>query len=120
MSRCVNVTVWGFTDADSWVPNTFPGYGAATPYDENYQPKPATTASRRRSAAAAAAPLRRRLTAPGRQITLAWNATCTQSGAAVSSTNASYNGTVSDGGSVTSGFNASWSGSNPVPMVSLG
>ncbi|MEU3859096.1 endo-1,4-beta-xylanase [Streptomyces sp. NPDC028722] len=38
---CANVTVWGFTDADSWVPGTFPGYGAATPYDENYQPKPA-------------------------------------------------------------------------------
>ncbi|MFB0616863.1 endo-1,4-beta-xylanase [Streptomyces sp. AGS-58] len=41
VTRCVNVTVWGFTDADSWVPGTFPGYGAATPYDENYQPKPA-------------------------------------------------------------------------------
>ncbi|MEU0251338.1 endo-1,4-beta-xylanase [Streptomyces sp. NPDC006184] len=41
VTRCVNVTVWGFTDADSWVPSTFPGYGAATPYDENYQPKPA-------------------------------------------------------------------------------
>ncbi|MFF9089504.1 endo-1,4-beta-xylanase [Streptomyces sp. NPDC014991] len=41
VTRCVNVTVWGFTDADSWVPGTFPGYGAATPYDESYQPKPA-------------------------------------------------------------------------------
>ncbi|MFE9447286.1 endo-1,4-beta-xylanase [Streptomyces sp. NPDC006739] len=41
VTRCVNVTVWGFTDSDSWVPGTFPGYGAATPYDENYAPKPA-------------------------------------------------------------------------------
>ncbi|MEU1406261.1 endo-1,4-beta-xylanase [Streptomyces sp. NPDC005728] len=41
VARCANVTVWGFTDSDSWVPSTFPGYGAATPYDENYAPKPA-------------------------------------------------------------------------------
>ncbi|MER5523973.1 endo-1,4-beta-xylanase [Streptomyces sp. NPDC002677] len=41
VSRCVNVTVWGFTDSDSWVDSTFPGYGAATPYDANYVPKPA-------------------------------------------------------------------------------
>ncbi|MEU9240072.1 endo-1,4-beta-xylanase [Streptomyces sp. NPDC048385] len=41
VSRCVNVTVWGFTDSDSWVDSTFPGYGAATPYDANYAPKPA-------------------------------------------------------------------------------
>lgn len=41
VSRCKGITVWGFTDSDSWVPSTFPGQGAATPYDENYQPKPA-------------------------------------------------------------------------------
>ncbi len=39
VTRCVNVTVWGFTDSDSWVDSTFPGYGAATPYDANYAPK---------------------------------------------------------------------------------
>ncbi|MFI6039727.1 endo-1,4-beta-xylanase [Streptomyces sp. NPDC051315] len=41
VSRCTGVTVWGFTDSDSWIPSTFPGQGAATPYDENYAPKPA-------------------------------------------------------------------------------
>ncbi|SEF46868.1 endo-1,4-beta-xylanase (glycosyl hydrolase family 10) [Actinacidiphila yanglinensis] len=41
VSRCQGITVWGFNDATSWVPSTFPGQGAATPYDENYQPKPA-------------------------------------------------------------------------------
>ncbi len=41
VTRCQGVTVWGFNDATSWVPGTFPGQGAATPYDENYQPKPA-------------------------------------------------------------------------------
>jgi endo-1,4-beta-xylanase len=56
----------------------------------------------------------------GQQLTQAWNATCTQSGAAVTCANATYNGTVPDGGSVTFGFNASWSGGNPVPVVTLG
>lgn len=41
---CVGVTMWGFTDKYSWVPGTFQGQGAALPYDENYQPKPAYTA----------------------------------------------------------------------------
>ncbi|MEV0737119.1 endo-1,4-beta-xylanase [Streptomyces sp. NPDC050549] len=155
VTRCVNVTVWGFTDADSWVPGTFPGYGAATPYDENYVPKPAyygiaealggtTTTPPTGSCSAtygvtsqwstgftgqvtiactgtALSSWRASWTyGAGQQITQAWNATCTQSGAAVTCTNASYNGTVPDGGSVTFGFNASWSGSNPVPVVTLG
>ncbi|GHC68599.1 hypothetical protein GCM10010309_34860 [Streptomyces violaceochromogenes] len=41
VARCTGVTVWGFTDSDSWIPDTFPGQGAATPYDENYRSKPA-------------------------------------------------------------------------------
>ncbi|MFF6993753.1 endo-1,4-beta-xylanase [Streptomyces sp. NPDC008313] len=41
VSRCAGVTVWGFTDSDSWIPDVFDGYGAATPYDANYVPKPA-------------------------------------------------------------------------------
>ncbi|MFD3530574.1 endo-1,4-beta-xylanase [Streptomyces sp. NPDC058664] len=41
VTRCAGVTVWGFTDSDSWIPDFFPGEGAATPYDENLNPKPA-------------------------------------------------------------------------------
>jgi endo-1,4-beta-xylanase len=41
VSRCVSFTLWGFTDKYSWVPGTFPGYGAAHPYDEAFVPKPA-------------------------------------------------------------------------------
>jgi endo-1,4-beta-xylanase len=41
VSRCVGVSQWGVGDADSWIPGTFSGYGAATMYDNNYQPKPA-------------------------------------------------------------------------------
>jgi endo-1,4-beta-xylanase len=152
VTRCVNVTVWGFTDSDSWVDSTFPGYGAATPYDANYAPKPAyygiaealggTQSTEGCSAtygvtsqwnagftgqvtiACSGASLSSWKASwaygAGQQITQAWNATCTQSGTAVSCANASYNGTVPDGGSVTFGFNASWSGSNPVPVVTLG
>jgi endo-1,4-beta-xylanase len=39
--QCISFTVWGFTDADSWVPGTFAGEGYATIYDVNLQPKPA-------------------------------------------------------------------------------
>jgi len=37
----ISFTVWGFTDADSWVPGTFTGEGYATIYDVNLNPKPA-------------------------------------------------------------------------------
>jgi endo-1,4-beta-xylanase len=152
VTRCVNVTVWGFTDSDSWVPGTFPGYGAATPYDENYAPKPAyyglsealggirstdgcsatysvtsqwnagfTGQVTIACSGASLSSWRASWTyGAGQQLTQAWNATCTQSGAAVTCANATYNGTVPDGGSVTFGFNASWSGGNPEPVVTLG
>jgi endo-1,4-beta-xylanase len=44
VSRCVGVSQWGVGDADSWIPGAFSGYGAATMYDQNYQPKPAYNA----------------------------------------------------------------------------
>jgi endo-1,4-beta-xylanase len=37
----LSFTVWGFTDADSWVPGFFTGEGYATIYDVNQNPKPA-------------------------------------------------------------------------------
>jgi endo-1,4-beta-xylanase len=43
--RCVGVSQWGVGDADSWIPGTFSGWGAATMYDQNYQPKPAYTSA---------------------------------------------------------------------------
>jgi endo-1,4-beta-xylanase len=42
--RCPGVTQWNISDADSWVPGTFPGQGAATMFDSSYQPKPAFNA----------------------------------------------------------------------------
>ena len=41
IASCPGITQWNISDADSWIPGTFPGYGAATLFDNNYQPKPA-------------------------------------------------------------------------------
>ncbi|KAH8110176.1 endo-1,4-beta xylanase [Phellopilus nigrolimitatus] len=41
VSGCVGITVWDYTDKYSWVPSTFPGQGAACPWDENLEKKPA-------------------------------------------------------------------------------
>jgi endo-1,4-beta-xylanase len=37
--NCISFTVWGFGDADSWVPGFFTGEGYATIYDVNLNPK---------------------------------------------------------------------------------
>ncbi|KIK58011.1 glycoside hydrolase family 10 protein [Collybiopsis luxurians FD-317 M1] len=41
VADCVGVTVWEYTDKYSWVPGTFAGQGAADPWDENFELKPA-------------------------------------------------------------------------------
>ncbi|GIE92245.1 cellulose binding domain-containing protein [Actinoplanes regularis] len=53
----------------------------------------------------------------GQAVTQAWNATVTQSGAAVTAVNVSYNGTLATGASTSFGFNGSWTGGNPVPTA---
>lgn len=43
---CTGLTLWGFTDKRSWItdyPDSFSGYGAATPLDAAYHRKPAWT-----------------------------------------------------------------------------
>ena len=39
--NCTAFQVWGVSYNDSWIPSFFPGYGAALPFDFNYQPTPA-------------------------------------------------------------------------------
>jgi hypothetical protein len=52
----------------------------------------------------------------GQQVTQAWNATVTQSGAEVSARNAAWNGNLATNASTSFGFNGSWNNStNPVP-----
>ncbi|MFF8842294.1 glycoside hydrolase family 6 protein [Streptomyces sp. NPDC015127] len=55
--------------------------------------------------------------AGNQRVTQGWNATVTQSGAAVTAKNVSYNGTLATGGSTSFGFNASYSGTNAVPTT---
>lgn len=41
VDACVGVTVWDYTDKYSWIPDVFPGEGAALLYDEDLERKPA-------------------------------------------------------------------------------
>ncbi|MCW3013180.1 MAG: 1,4-beta-xylanase [Solirubrobacterales bacterium] len=41
VARCHALTVWGFTDRHSWIPESSPGYGSATLLDRELNPKPA-------------------------------------------------------------------------------
>jgi hypothetical protein len=57
-------------------------------------------------------------TFPGDQkITSAWNSQLTQTGAAVTATNASFNGNVAAGTSATFGFQGTWGANNSSPTV---
>ncbi|WP_369916079.1 cellulose binding domain-containing protein [Plantactinospora sp. KBS50] len=52
----------------------------------------------------------------GQQVTQAWNATVSQSGAQVTATDAGYNASIGTGGTTSLGFNGSWNNSsNPAP-----
>lgn len=53
--------------------------------------------------------------AAGQQVTQAWNATVTQSGAQVTAKNVGYNGSLATNASTSFGFNGSFTGSNPAP-----
>ncbi|WP_406071576.1 cellulose binding domain-containing protein [Micromonospora sp. NBC_01638] len=53
--------------------------------------------------------------AAGQQVTQAWNAAVTQSGAGVTARNVDHNATIATNGTAAFGFNGSWTGSNPVP-----
>ncbi len=55
---------------------------------------------------------------PGDQkITNSWNATATQSGTAVTATNASYDGTIAPGGNTSFGFQGTWNSSDATPTA---
>ncbi|GIM90063.1 cellulose binding domain-containing protein [Paractinoplanes toevensis] len=55
---------------------------------------------------------------PGDQkVTNAWNATVTQSGAAVTATNVTYNAAIAPGGTVQFGFQGTWAGSDTNPTT---
>lgn len=45
-SRCSAFIVWGLTDRYSWIPEVFPGEGAALLFDDDGRPKPAYDAIR--------------------------------------------------------------------------
>ena len=58
VKACISFTVWGFADAESWIPGTFKGEGDADLYDVNLNPKPQYTALQQTLSLAAGAPNR--------------------------------------------------------------
>ncbi len=40
-SKCEALLTWGVSDANSWIPGAYPGFGSALLFDEQLQPKPA-------------------------------------------------------------------------------
>jgi endo-1,4-beta-xylanase len=42
-SNCTSFLTWGITDLYSWIPSSFPGFGAGLLFDQQYNPKPAYT-----------------------------------------------------------------------------
>jgi endo-1,4-beta-xylanase len=55
--------------------------------------------------------------ADGQRIDQTWNGTATQTGTAVTVTNASWNGTVAPGGTASFGFLAAWTGASRAPAA---
>ncbi|MFI7214432.1 cellulose binding domain-containing protein [Micromonospora maritima] len=56
--------------------------------------------------------------AAGQQVTQAWNATVSQSGAQVTARDAGYNAAIGTGGTASFGFNGSWNNTtNPAPTT---
>ncbi|KAF9888055.1 hypothetical protein FE257_009320 [Aspergillus nanangensis] len=45
VDRCVGMTVWGFSDRYNWVPDFYPGEGAASLWDNQFHKKPAYSAA---------------------------------------------------------------------------
>jgi endo-1,4-beta-xylanase len=58
VKACISFTVWGFADAESWVPGAFKGEGDADIYDVNLNPKPQYTALQQTLSLATGAPKR--------------------------------------------------------------
>ncbi|TDV47862.1 endo-1,4-beta-xylanase [Actinophytocola oryzae] len=95
VTRCVGITTWGYTDKYSWVPNTFPGEGAALLVDESFRQKPAYTAVHD-ALAGGSTPDTTAPTTPG---------TPTASGVTSSTAALSWSASTDSGGSGLSGYN---------------
>jgi hypothetical protein len=74
----VGVTQWAIGDADSWIPGFFtnPPQGAATMFDQNYNPKPAFTAVQTALGGSSGSPVT--VTNPGNQTSTVGTAVSVQ------------------------------------------
>ncbi|GAA0833726.1 endo-1,4-beta-xylanase [Streptosporangium amethystogenes subsp. fukuiense] len=93
VTQCAGITLWGFTDKYSWVPDTFPSEGAALIYDANYAKKPAYTAVHDALAGGTTTPDTEAPTRPG-----------TPTASAVTSSGATLNWTASTDNRAVTGY----------------
>ncbi|MBC6460450.1 endo-1,4-beta-xylanase [Actinomadura sp. HBU206391] len=122
VSRCTSITVWGITDRYSWVPDTFPGQGAALLFDDNYAKKPAYNAVIEGFGSPTDPPTTPTPTPPvgGCRVTYAmntWNNGFTTNITITNGGSSAINGwslvfTLPSGQTITSGWNASYSPSS--------
>ena len=63
-------TMWGFTDAHSWIPTHFPGTDSALIFDKDYKPKPAFVALQEELMARLTTNAWQQLLAPGSDLSL--------------------------------------------------
>jgi len=131
VSHCVGVSQWGVGDADSWIPGAFPGQGAATMYDNNYQPKPAYNATANAlggttTTTTTTPPPPPNSTCAVTDSVNAWNTGLTESITITNTGTAPINGwalafTLAGGQTITSAWNASISpASGPVTAKNVG
>jgi len=117
VTRCVGVTQWAVGDPDSWIPGFFSGFGSATIYDNNYQPKPAYNALATALGGTAPPPPPPPPPAGGCAVTNAlnaWNTGLTTNMTISNTSSTAINGwtlafTLPGGQVITSGWNATYS-----------
>jgi len=116
VARCVGVTQWAVGDPDSWIPGFFSGFGSATIYDSNYQPKPAYNAIATALGGTSAPPPPPPPDGPCAVTNMvnAWNTGLTANMTISNTGSAAITGwtlvfTLPSGQTITSGWNASYS-----------
>ncbi len=125
VSRCTSITTWGITDKYSWVPDTFPGQGAALLFDENYGKKPAYDAALEALGGSSPSPTATSPTPPpggesSCRVTYTmntWNTGFTANITIANTGSSTINGwslvfTLPNGQTITSGWNATYSPSS--------
>ncbi len=120
VAGCVGITTWGLSDKYSWIPSVFPGEGAALPFDDALQAKPAYDALNRAYGGTGSTPTS--TTTPTTPTTPTGGAkSCTASYAIVSQWQGGFQGEVkvTAGGSAVTAWTVTWTFPNGQSVSSV-